>query len=530
MTVAERFAFAPLAVFVLCAAINSVGLLFGIPVGAYSMIIAFAAVALCGALRDRRMCFAACAAAVLMAVTAPVFANIWDFSYDGMYFHKEAAYSLANGWNPFAVSYRDFGRFGHFFDMPLWLDNYPKGMWAVYASMYDICGKIEAAKCVNLLFLIPLFASAYDTAVRVFEKRKIWAFLCAAAFLSNAVILSQTLTFMNDLPVAALCGVCILSGVKIYAGKADTYDYATLACAFAASFSVKFTAPVFCGAILAAYGIAFAAKNRCRGILKPCAVVIISAAVGVCVLGADPYIKHIAQGKNPCFPVVGEGKYDIMNTNPPAGFDGMPNPKKAAVSLFSAARANAGASAELKIPFTVSAEEIDAVAAPDVRVSGFGVLFGGIMLLSLVAAVLTRFKNAAPVMPAIAVLTLLWLFFPETWWARYNPYLYYVPCLIALFIGKNAVSAGLCVLLAANGLISGAAVCNRFTEKTAAARSCFEQIRAVQPVLLRINDFPSHAVWFEEQVIEFELASEPLDAPQIFYQTTKFEPRAGVEK
>lgn len=47
MTVAERFAFAPLAVFVLCAAINSVGLLFGIPVGAYSMIIAFAAVALC---------------------------------------------------------------------------------------------------------------------------------------------------------------------------------------------------------------------------------------------------------------------------------------------------------------------------------------------------------------------------------------------------------------------------------------------------------------------------------------------------
>ena len=79
MTVAERFAFAPLAVFVLCAAINSVGLLFGIPVGAYSMIIAFAAVALYGALRDRRMCFAACAAAVLMAVTAPVFANIWDF-------------------------------------------------------------------------------------------------------------------------------------------------------------------------------------------------------------------------------------------------------------------------------------------------------------------------------------------------------------------------------------------------------------------------------------------------------------------
>ena len=225
-----------------------------------------------------------------------------------------------------------------------------------------------------------------------------------------------------------------------------------------------------------------------------------------------------------------DGKYDIMNTNPPAGFDGMPNPKKAAVSLFSAARANAGASAELKIPFTVSAEEIDAVAAPDVRVSGFGVLFGGIMLLSLVAAVLTRFKNAAPVMPAIAVLTLLWLYFPETWWARYNPYLYYVPCLIALFIGKNAVSAGLCVLLAANGLISGAAVCNRFTEKTAAARSCFEQIRAVQPVLLRINDFPSHAVWFEEQGIEFELASEPLDAPQIFYQTTKFEPRAGVEK
>lgn len=134
-TLSSRFALAPLAVFVLCTAINSVGLLFGVRVGAYSIIAAFAAVAVCSVVRDRRLCLAVIVTALLMAVTAPVFANIWDFSYDGMYFHKEAAYSLARGWNPFRESYRDFGRFGHFFDMPLWLDNYPKGMWSAYAAV-----------------------------------------------------------------------------------------------------------------------------------------------------------------------------------------------------------------------------------------------------------------------------------------------------------------------------------------------------------------------------------------------------------
>ena len=86
------------------------------------------------------------------------------------------------------------------------------------------------------------------------------------------------------------------------------------------------------------------------------------------------------------------------------------------------------------------------------------------------------------------------------------------------------------MLLTVNGAVSGAAVCRTFAEKTAAARGCFEEIRAEQPVLLRINDFPSHAVWFEEQKISFELADKPLDNPRIFYQTTKYEPKEGLEK
>lgn len=529
---AHRFTLAPVLIFTLTAAASAIGFLFGAGGGAYSIIIPSAAILLYGAWRDRALFFTSVATLASVVLCCIITVGVYDASYDGMYFHKQAAISLANGWSPLYTPFADASRFAGCQDLALWLDNYPKGVWSMYAAIYDICGKIEAAKGANILFVFMLLFSALDAAGTIFSLHGIKRFAIAAAFAANPVILSQFFTYYNDLPVAALVMVCGFMGMKIYTGKASRSDYICLIAAFAGSFAVKFTAPVFCGAVLLAYGIAFLIKNHINAIITPCAAVCTAVLIGVCLLGADPYIKHISNGKHPVFPVMGEGKYDIMNTNPPEGFDAMPRPKQLAVSLFSKAKSDAGAAAELKLPFTFKDDELDALGAADVRLGGFGVFFGGILLICIPLAILCalRGKKYTAALPAIAAFAALALFFPESWWARYNPYTYYIPCLLILWFTQiekvPLTSVILSALLVANGLISGCAVLSHQLHETSVIKTQLLKIRAEnKPVLLRINDFPSHCAWFDEFGIDYEISDTPLESPEIFYRTTKYQYR-----
>lgn len=527
---AVDFTLASLLVFSLTALISSIGFIFGLSGGAYCLILAFCAVVLYGLLKDRALLPAAffTLAAVVICCFAASF--IYDTSFDGMYFHKEAARTLAAGWNPLYTSFADISDFSYCQDLHVWLDNYPKGVWSLYAAVYSLCGRIEAAKGANILFVIMLFSAAYDVCFSVFSLKSAPRVIISAAFAAHPVILSQFFTYYNDLPVAALVMVCGFMVMKLYAGKAERIDYVCLAVAFASSFAVKFTAPVFCGSVILAYIAAFALKKDWILFKKTCAVFCIAAFVGVCILGADPYIKHLLHGQNPVFPLLGAGKYDIMNTNLPRGFDDISGVKQLLISLFSRSNQEIGANAEFKIPFTFNREEFNSLGAADVRLGGFGVLFGGMLVLSLGAAAVCLIKGTdnTAALPAIVIFVLLALFFPETWWARYNPYIYYIPCLIAVMLPsciKTAVPACLLsAVLIVNGLISLTAVSANLIRNTNIVKESLAEIKNEnKPVLLRINDFPAHSAWFDEMGIEYEISYKPLDEPIVFYRTTKYQ-------
>lgn len=527
---AVDFVLASLLIFSLTALISSAGFIFGLEGGAYGLIFAFCIVILYGLLRDRALLPAVffITAAVVICCFAASF--IYDTSYDGMYFHKEAARTLAQGWDPLYTSFSDISKFSYCQDLHLWLDNYPKGVWSLYAGIYSLCGRIEAAKGANILFVIMLFSAAYDVCFSVFSLKSFPRVIISAAFAAHPVILSQFFTYYNDLPVAALVMVCGFGAMKIYAGKAERIDYICTAAAFASSFAVKFTAPVFCGSVILTYIIFFALKKDWVLFKKTCIVFCAAAFVGVCVLGTDPYIKHLLNGQNPVFPLLGAGKYDIMNTNLPKGFEDISGIKQLFISLFSRSNQDIGANAEFKIPFTFNIEEFNSLGAADVRLGGFGVLFGGIVILSLPAAAVCLVKGRinTAALPAILVFILLALFFPETWWARYNPYIYYIPCLIALMLPqsiKNAVPACLLsAVLIVNGFISLTAVSENLIHNTKIVKESLAEIKNEnKPVLLRINDFPSHSAWFDEMGIEYEISYKPLDEPIVFYKTTKYQ-------
>lgn len=524
----NKFTLAPILIFSLTVLFSSVCMMINITMR-FSLFMALAAVIITGFIYSRKIVLSCLITVFFLAVFIFIAGHIYDTSFDGMYFQKEAFYALSNGWNPWRISFYDYSQFGDTQDIALWLDNYPKGVWSFYACLYSFIGKVEYIKGANIIFVLMVFFAACDTLRTVFKKKGVLLFLLSAVFAANTVIVSQFFTYMNDLPVAALVIVCALIGMKIYADKADNIDYICLAAVFAASFAVKFNAPIFCGLTLLAYGVATIIKNKGKRVLKPCLIVIFSAVIGFSVFGADPYIKHMTQGHHPLHPVMGSEKYDIMNSNAPEGLEDMSSVGALMTSLFSEAAPNPGDKPVLKIPFSTSRAEIIDSITPDTRLSGFGVWFGGILILSLLLGIypLFKYKKNRAILPALIIFTVLAMFFPEGWWARYHPYIYYIPVLLILALSNaektKLVSILICAVVLINSVISGASVIYKFNRLTREIDNKLNDIKATGlHTYLRINDFPCHEIWFAEHGIDYEMVWTRDDSFETFYGSTYY--------
>ena len=512
----------------------------GKPMSAYSAVVPLAAIAVYSVLLDRKLLKALSVCLVTFIVWAVFCAKIFDWSYDGMYYHKQAAITLAEGWNPLRESCVDAQPLNANADLALWLDNYPKGLWICSAAVYIATGLLETSKAVNILFIIALFCVAYSTFTSVYEAPRIRAGIFAAAACLNPVFIGQIFTSYNDLAVGALIITAALLGMKIYSGKADSCDYASLWCAAAMSCLVKFTAPLLVGLILIAYGAAYAvklirsnlaARNLPAYFKKPAAVILSGFIIGTVFLGFDPYIKHILNKQNLVYPVLGENKYDIMNTNPPAGFEGKPESVKFFISLASRTSNDMDAGYQLKIPFTVHAEEMPYLSNADTRLGGFGVWFSGISLLALILAGITALAAHRRMRAETAVLLIaffaLGLFFPEAWWARYASYTFYLPLFLILYAseqpGIKPAAYAAVLMLAVNSAINTVCVIKDGREITADINSVLEEIKAQNKrVEIRINDFPSHLKLFEEAGIPYSVAPDSIPDEVVFLEDTKY--------
>ena len=318
--------------------------MFKAPMSAYNAVVPVALIAIYAALFDKKLLKALAVCLVILIVWAALCSKIFDWSYDGMYYHKQAVISLAEGWNPLYQSCVDANPLNGNADIALWLDNYPKGLWICSAAVYIVTGYLETAKAVNILFIIAVFSAAYSTFTSVFKASRARAGIFAAAACLNPVFIAQIFTSYNDIAVGALTVITALLGMKLYAERADKCDFALLFCTAAMSCLVKFTAPLLVGLILIAYGIGYLVKLIRRGMTapeilscfnRPAVVIFCGFIIGTVLFGFDPYMKHLLHHQNLVYPVLGENSYDIINTNPPAGFEGKPEIAKFFLSLAS---------------------------------------------------------------------------------------------------------------------------------------------------------------------------------------------------
>jgi hypothetical protein len=374
----------------------------------------------------------------LVAVVATIIAltlvsgAIYDTSWDGQNYHTEAILRLANGWNPFYQAAPVDAMNSKF------LGFYAKASWINAAALYQPTGNFEQGKVFNLLLMLVsgLVSYAAFSTFRMLNHRKRVALSLLMAF--NPVSVSQMLTFYVDGQLSS-CLVILVSLFILLYWQQDRLILLMLFAVMLLTVNVKIIGLLSVTLLGVGYGLgySFLKRRMNRGVM---AALILGYGVGGVFIGYNPYVTQYAaqylRTGNPFYPT-DERTISAIDYNSPSNFVGMTWPEKVLTSLFSKSNADK-TPAELKIPFTLSLDEILAFSAADVRVSGFGSFFSGALLLAIavLAGVFVRQRWRIMLVPLLPYITMLILLSsmtnPEAWWARYVPQLWLFPVMIAL--------------------------------------------------------------------------------------------------
>ena len=177
-------------------------------------------------------------------------------------------------------------------------------------------------------------------------------------------------------------------------------------------------------------------------------------------------MTNILNGNNVLHPFAGDKKIDIINQNIPKLLLNKNRVERTAISLFSKTNndfKNATFPDTLKIPFTFSKDEL--FINFDTRLGGFGFLFSGVLVITLLLASFLFLKTNKLEKKIIVFVLLAFLLSiminPASWWSRLSAQIWLIPLvfIIAGLILKNkqamVLSQITLVLLMTNVLVSG---------------------------------------------------------------------------
>lgn len=409
--------------------------------------------------------------AAVLGLLAAFGAGIFhDTSMDGQQYHFQAIYALAEGWNPI---YKPAAAPVIGDEITPWAVHYPRAVWVFSSTLLSAGLPLGMVKLTNLLVLFGATAMTGAALYRTGFSRLFSLVLTAAAVL-NPVVLSQVWTSMND----GLLNLCILIFVLSLAAWVREGSRAALVAGIAAmalALNLKFSGiPTF--VFLCAFACLGAfIVGRWPKATTTAAILLTSATAAIFVLGWSPYMQNFLDHGHVFHPIMGRDAIDIMSGVGPA-LDNTPDVllDKSAVerfffSLFSQTHAGYDTVAHIKLPFSLSLEEVRAAGGVDVRLAGFGPLFSGAVVLSLIAAGLLALyrKDCGPVTHALlfvaAALLVSVLLMPQNWWARYVPQFWLVPvCVAAATLtmkqrGLNALGVSIIAVMLGNAALAGGA-------------------------------------------------------------------------
>lgn len=392
---------------------------------------------------------------IIVIFSSYISSKYFDISWDGNTYHKDAVGALKNGWNPIYQDYIDFYSATGNRDMNLigneiylthgfWQTYYAKGAWYVNANFYYLFDDIEAAKVFNILLVYITFVfSAYF--LNRFIKKNGLLLVIAFLFAISPVVIVQLFTNYND-GVLYNCLLCLILSFILFMFSKRKDDMLTwVFCLIIIISNIKFTGFVYAGFFCLSLYIVYFYNNRqdLKKIIKPTIVFASSVIVAIFIAGFSPYVTNTINKGNPFYPLLGNDKVDIITYNQPKEFANASTIEKFLRSIFSETaniKENSKNETEFKIPFFVYNNELSELNKVDLRIGGFGVYFSGIFIISICSIIYglyisyTKNINIFVCCSAILITTvLLVLILGESWWARYTPFVYFIP-LIAIFM------------------------------------------------------------------------------------------------
>ncbi len=462
---------------------------------------------------------------IIIVVTTLINSIIYDISFDGQTYHSEAIISLANGWNPLRMSvpanvfYRD------------WVGFFSKGPWITAAAMYRFTENIETGKVFNSLLLVASGFFSYSAFSTFPQLNQRWRVNLSLLMMFNPVSVCQLFTFYVDGQLAS-CLIILVSLLIIVSQQQPNKIYLlAVAAVLLIITNVKLTGILYAGILISGFVIWYGWQFRKQAM--PVFICCISASViGIFVIGYNPIISqfthNLIEKGDPFYPVSWT-QLIAIDRNIPQDFTGKDRFWKLAVSLFSKSQVSRQAP-QLKIPFTLSVDELFEFRYPDVRSGGFGPLFGGALLLSVLILVIglvqhrkTLYKGFIPILLLLIVISVLST--SETWWARYIPQLWTLPILIVAFSIRNQsnrLSRGLigiwAFVLALNIILVSSVSIIAMLKDQQMLQAEYDTVKQIEKdygaVPLVLNVFPITQARFEQHNITFTLTDKLPCSPE----------------
>lgn len=398
--------------------------------------------------------------ALLISASIIISNSLYDFSGDGQSYQQTGVIQIALDWNPirevFVPDVWDSTQ-------TVWLNHFPRFSWIVAGTIYKVLGKLEMSKILNLMLIAANLLIAISFLKEKFREK--WKVILVSTLIAfNPICISEVNTFCVDTLLASLFAILMWNVLlfldeKISIKNLDFYIFLVLvtlfnikwpSIAYILVFSLLFTLYLF-----------FSRKELVARWIK---INILAVFFGIFGLAFNPYITNTIKFASPFYPLYTNDsklldnsisprfdiKGDLMKfmarSNSPYDFLDKSWWWKFWHSIFSESanpfllsldnREINTISSKLKFPFMINNGELLAFKDSDVRVAGFGIWFSGALLVSLVLMGGLFIKNRKAFLKLlffwVVILICAWVN-PESWWARYVPFVWFLP-VMTLFV------------------------------------------------------------------------------------------------
>ena len=300
----------------------------------------------------------------------------------------------------------------------------------------------------------------------LFKEMKINAFkslMLASALTFNPIILTQIVNLYLDGVLAISLFIIIIASIIKTLYQKENINEINLILAMAIIWCVnaKFTGLAFAAIfsiILYLYrNIRTFIKEKDlfkEKLIKETLYYIVVVVLAVLIVGGSTYTKNLITHGHPLYPLYGKGHVENMVLKEmPISMQEYSSFKIFLIGIFSKGENVSPSYAEvqndpdIKIPMTLTKEEIKNYNIPDIRVGGFGPLFSAIFVFSIISLIIIAIflineKEYEKILVyGILILTTFTLVFAldGSYWARYIPYVYLLPIYSLIYLMKKEI-------------------------------------------------------------------------------------------